>query len=155
MKEYARLILVLLIPLLLISAYSISDRLLNLNGFTVAKARLWQRTLSDWSVFFQDSTKSDEVQIINNIQQQKDSISVFLQIDTVVCHKAPDTCGKHILFFGDSMVEGLSMRFSDYAQEFMERLKDVLSELFNPEIPFTQTCQNDNCKYCPYNMLCH
>ena len=45
--------------------------------------------------------------------------------------------------------------FSEYAEEFMERLKDVLSELFNPEIPFTQTCQNDNCKYCPYNMLCH
>lgn len=125
MKEYARLILVLLIPLLLISAYSISDRLLNLNGFTVAKARLWQRTLSDWSAFFQDSTKSDEVQIINNIQQQKDSISVFLQIDTVVCHKAPDTCGKHILFFGDSMVEGLSMRFSDYAQENGHELYSV------------------------------
>ena len=45
--------------------------------------------------------------------------------------------------------------FSEYAEKFMERLKDVLSELFNPEIPFTQTCQNDNCKYCPYNMLCH
>ena len=53
MKEYARLILVLLIPLLLISAYSISDRLLNLNGFTVAKARLWQRTLSDWIILIQ------------------------------------------------------------------------------------------------------
>lgn len=45
--------------------------------------------------------------------------------------------------------------FADYAEEFMERLKGALSELFNPEIPFTQTCQNDKCKFCPYHMLCH
>lgn len=45
--------------------------------------------------------------------------------------------------------------FTDYAEEFLERLKTVLSEIFNPQVPFTQTCHPDTCKNCPYYMLCH
>lgn len=117
MREYARLILVLLIPLLLVSAYSVSGRLLNFNGYTVAKARLWQSTLSEWRNCFLDSTKADEVHAVPEVRLQEDTASVFLPVDTLVDGAMPDTCGKRILFFGDSMVEGLSMRFSDYAHE--------------------------------------
>jgi hypothetical protein len=36
-----------------------------------------------------------------------------------------DTCGKRILFFGDSMIEGLAMRFADYANENGHKLYSV------------------------------
>ena len=73
MREYARLILVLLIPLLLVSAYSVSGRLLNFNGYTVAKARLWQSTLSEWRNSFRDSAKADEVHAVTEVRLQEDT----------------------------------------------------------------------------------
>ncbi len=117
MKEYARLILILLIPFILVSAYSVSGRLLDFNGYTVAKARLWQKTLSELGVCPLDSTIADETQKMTDVEEHKDSAYMCLPVDTVAGCDVPDTCGKRILFFGDSMVEGLSMRFSDYAQE--------------------------------------
>lgn len=119
MKEYARLILVLLIPLLLVSAYSVSGRLLNFNGYTVGKARLWQKTLLDWAKELRVGVPTDSVETRKDEPVEATRVPwIPVSADTmaVVSH-APDTCGKRILFFGDSMVEGLSMRFSDYARE--------------------------------------
>jgi len=39
--------------------------------------------------------------------------------------------------------------------EFSENLTKVLEEIFNENIPFQQTDNDENCKYCSYNILCH
>ena len=39
-------------------------------------------------------------------------------------------------------------------EEFLQRLSDVISEIFNPQIPFTQTSQLDSCQYCDFAQLC-
>lgn len=39
-------------------------------------------------------------------------------------------------------------------KEFAGRLKGLLEELFNPEIPFTETGNKEGCAYCPYKMIC-
>ena len=39
--------------------------------------------------------------------------------------------------------------------EFKMRLKDLLEELFDPNQPFDQTTNTDNCKYCPYAQICY
>jgi CRISPR/Cas system-associated exonuclease Cas4 (RecB family) len=31
----------------------------------------------------------------------------------------------------------------------------LLEELFNPEQPFDQTTNPENCKYCPYKRICY
>ncbi|MBR4119287.1 MAG: PD-(D/E)XK nuclease family protein [Bacteroidales bacterium] len=38
--------------------------------------------------------------------------------------------------------------------EYVERLEKTISEIFNEEIPFTQTEVEANCKYCPYTNIC-
>ena len=39
-------------------------------------------------------------------------------------------------------------------QEFMDKLKEKLGELFNPDIRFTQTANEDKCSFCDYQKLC-
>jgi CRISPR/Cas system-associated exonuclease Cas4 (RecB family) len=39
--------------------------------------------------------------------------------------------------------------------EFKARLKALLDELFDPAIPFDQTSETDNCKFCPYTQVCY
>ncbi len=63
---------------------------------------------------------------------------------------AKDTEYNPILKLGKTPIED----FADHAEEFMEGLKAVLTELFDPQTPFTQTEQKDQCTYCPYRMLC-
>lgn len=42
----------------------------------------------------------------------------------------------------------------EYASEFEEELKNLLSEIYNPEIPFVPTQQTERCQSCPYNKIC-
>jgi len=37
---------------------------------------------------------------------------------------------------------------------FAEKLQEKLTELFNPEVPFVQTPNLENCTYCPYATIC-
>ena len=116
MKEYLRLLLILAIPLLLVSVYSISGHRLVFNGWTVSKIHFWQKHLS----------------CLRSPESPSDSISadtiVVVAVDTIAVEPVPlplDTAGKRILFFGDSMIEGLSMRFADYARENGHQLYTV------------------------------
>ncbi len=45
--------------------------------------------------------------------------------------------------------------YFDYASEFEERLKALLALIFNRDIPFSQTADEDRCKYCVYREICH
>ncbi|HUW04645.1 MAG TPA: PD-(D/E)XK nuclease family protein [Williamwhitmania sp.] len=44
--------------------------------------------------------------------------------------------------------------YADFATDFQHGLDSLLSELFNPEVPFTQTTVEDACKVCPYKDIC-
>lgn len=111
MKEYLRLLLILAIPLLLVSVYSISGHRLVFNGWTVSKIHFWQKFLASHPLTAHHSPLTDSI--------PQDTAEV-IAADTLIAEPAPlatDTAGKRILFFGDSMIEGLSMRFADYARE--------------------------------------
>ena len=45
--------------------------------------------------------------------------------------------------------------YADYDAEFTDNLVQLLEKLFNPEIPFQQTRQDDHCKYCEFKGICH
>ena len=125
MKEYVRLILILLIPLLLVSIYSISGHYIAFNGWKIGKVRIWEqmrdeilqdgKALSD--VQKSSPASGDDFQTLDTLISSQDSISQ----QTVEL----DTCGKRFLFFGDSMIEGLAMRFADYADENGHQLYSV------------------------------
>lgn len=44
--------------------------------------------------------------------------------------------------------------YDDIADEYREQLQKVLTEIFNPKIPFTQTQVEKNCKYCDFKDIC-
>lgn len=115
MKEYLRLILILLIPLVLVSVYSFCGVRLAFNDWGLRKIQYWDRILAEMN--FESEGSGGNVDSIN-IAHIEIVDSILLK-DSATLDKpfSPDTCKKRILFFGDSMVEGLSLRFSDYAQE--------------------------------------
>lgn len=41
-----------------------------------------------------------------------------------------------------------------YEDEYMQHLQEVLTGIFNPEIPFSPTGDSNRCKHCPYKELC-
>ena len=41
-----------------------------------------------------------------------------------------------------------------YEPEYRERLQALLEEIFNHDIPFCQTEEDDKCTYCDYCKLC-
>ncbi|MBN1633561.1 MAG: PD-(D/E)XK nuclease family protein [Ignavibacteria bacterium] len=43
----------------------------------------------------------------------------------------------------------------DEFRDFESRIRGVLTDIFNPEIPFSQTENTESCKYCPYRDLCY
>lgn len=125
MKEYVRLILILLIPLLLVSIYSISGHYIAFNGWKIGKVRIWEQMRDKLSQdknalsSLQNSSPESENEppALDSLISRQDSIS----LQSVEL----DTCGKRILFFGDSMIEGLAMRFADYADENGHKLYSV------------------------------
>ncbi|MFA8434770.1 MAG: PD-(D/E)XK nuclease family protein [Marinifilaceae bacterium] len=42
-----------------------------------------------------------------------------------------------------------------FRQEFVENLTNLLEEIYNPEIPFAQVEDENNCRNCPYAEICH
>ena len=38
--------------------------------------------------------------------------------------------------------------------EFTEQLHLLLGDLYNPDVPFSQTTEEKNCTFCPYNEIC-
>lgn len=47
------------------------------------------------------------------------------------------------------------LNFNDIKQDFEEELMRVLQEIFNPNIPFTQTTDTKKCDYCDLKELCY
>jgi hypothetical protein len=44
--------------------------------------------------------------------------------------------------------------FSVYREEFKERFDTCLEEIFNPDVPFTQTPTGEACKWCIFTNIC-
>jgi CRISPR/Cas system-associated exonuclease Cas4 (RecB family) len=42
-----------------------------------------------------------------------------------------------------------------FLDEFEAGLKEMLEELYNPDVPFTQTKDTDICRYCSYREICY
>lgn len=46
------------------------------------------------------------------------------------------------------------MDYKTYDQDFQAKLKGLLEEIYNPEVPFDQTEVLKKCEYCPYKEIC-
>lgn len=57
--------------------------------------------------------------------------------------------------FGEDFSFGLADDVCPMLDEFEARLKEMVGELFNRDVPFSQTTNSDTCKYCAYKQICH
>lgn len=120
MKPYAKILLLLAIPLVLVLAYGLTDKELPSEAFSLTKVDLssvqkWWDDVTGVTEKMekaerarQDSLRADSIQEAK--KKKKNSI---------------DTTHHRILFFGDSMINRLSYRLSDYAQENGDSLMSV------------------------------
>lgn len=51
-------------------------------------------------------------------------------------------------------IGGNEVVFSEIRDEFNRGFQEILSEIFNPDIPFVQTEDEQACRYCPFTGIC-
>lgn len=92
--------------------------------------------------------------------------SLLYQIETGTARISPEVLSVREVFKGDistqlrqkdysSKINQVLVDFNDYKDEFMEKLINVLEEIFDPEIAFSQCKNTDLCKYCPFINICN
>jgi ATP-dependent helicase/DNAse subunit B len=60
-----------------------------------------------------------------------------------------------VIYKNDKIKQNLDERlFEEIMPDYQNSIKMILEEMFNPEIPFTQTEIEENCKYCKYKVIC-
>jgi hypothetical protein len=110
LNPYPKLLLLLSLPFLLLTFYSFTDREIKVLGVTLEKTSI-----------------KEELCINCQPEEKADSLVVdSLKIDSMIPQNKLDTTQQRILFFGDSMVEGLSKRMRKYAKENGHELLNVI-----------------------------
>ena len=112
MKLYAKVIAILALPLIFVVAYALCPIQLPPPGWTLSKLELKASPTP---------SKGGETS-----RDVLDSISTPEREGGKMGETAPDTTTQRILFFGDSMAEGLVRRMADYAQENGHQLSRVV-----------------------------
>lgn len=69
-------------------------------------------------------------------------------------HKASSEEYEPVIEMGSARNKMPVNDFSVYEQEFRRYLNNLLQEIFNPDIPFTQTEDEKRCTYCDFKQLC-
>lgn len=67
----------------------------------------------------------------------------------------PQLFGKVFTIYPSLGKVGEEIDFNRIEDDFVERLTDMITGIFNPEIPFNQTQDVERCSYCPYRGICH
>jgi len=111
---YLRVLLLLTLPLCLLTLYSFVEREVQIGGVVLEKTAI-KESLTKYlpSPVVIDSFKVDSVAADSLL---KDTVKQVVM----------DTTAQRILFFGDSMVEGLSRRMRQYAKENNHDLLNVI-----------------------------
>lgn len=120
MKSYFKIMLLLLIPLLLMGAYSLwgGEWWLEKADFSKVGA-LMERMNAELNPepMVAEIVEEDAVVLLEIVEDDTVEIAVPNPVDTTA---------QRILFFGDSMLEGLSRRMCDYAMENGHELTSVI-----------------------------
>jgi CRISPR/Cas system-associated exonuclease Cas4 (RecB family) len=71
----------------------------------------------------------------------------------------PSVYGARAVFTSDFnpvfQIAGQNLVYQNYSKEYKTNLSELLKEILNSEISFSQTEDERKCKFCPYNLLCN
>jgi hypothetical protein len=60
----------------------------------------------------------------------------------------------HVIGIGSEKKYDPITRYQDYAPEFENLLSELLTEIFDTSVPFTQASDKDICQFCDYSAIC-
>lgn len=69
-------------------------------------------------------------------------------------HRAASDTYSPVIAMGARQAKAPVLDFNQKENEFWTELHALLRELFNPQVPFTQTEQTKQCEYCDFKRLC-
>ncbi len=114
-----------------------------------------ENVLTDWDQYFDHINNKHTKKAIGQVMlyaytyniSQKQDVPIALYIYNL----------RKIFSSGPQQVKIKSTNVDDhreYLDEFVTRLNSVVSEIFNPEIPFFQAPDKDSCKFCDFKTMC-
>ncbi|MDX1627630.1 MAG: PD-(D/E)XK nuclease family protein [Fulvivirga sp.] len=115
-----------------------------------------------------DTHKFDEIEDLFNREKKDRNKAAFQTLFYALLYRSkkeqgermmPAVFNKEALFQGKEVTiehkqNGPVMDAEPYLTTFKSHLKEVLAELFDTEITFDQTTDENKCKYCVYNNIC-
>lgn len=126
MKPYAKLLLLILIPMMLVMGYAMSSFELGTGDYVLQKADL--SGVGQLFLGFIDSRESvfvDSIQRADSLARVKRDSLAQVEADSLARQRAIPS-DAHILMIGDSMLEGLIRRMDDYTTENGYQLSGVI-----------------------------
>ena len=69
-------------------------------------------------------------------------------------HKAANESYSPVIEYGKGKEKISLYNFAQLEDSFAEHLKTLLTEIFNPDVPFEQTTITEKCLYCDYKSIC-
>ncbi len=102
----------------------------------------------------------------NLFNREKEGAKALLQTllyALLFVRKNPELAGNKIVpgimgrlqIFNDDFTFGFTDDIRPWLDEFEGRLAAMLAELFNREVPFSQTTQTKACEFCPFKGICY
>ena len=144
--------------------YGVADRIDRIGDDGLVRMVDYKSGQDDPSVLATDDTNAEDVAqlIFGGAKDKRKKVKAGLQFFiydkmlevkgvTDLGHVANTMYATAALFSAAPKVCPLNPKF---ASELDRRLKDLLDEIRNPQVPFTMTSDQENCKYCDFKMIC-
>ena len=90
--------------------------------------------------------------VCRKLREQGSSLHVAPSL--LYIHRAASEDYSPVISIGKYRAKEVVDDFARYEEEFNTRLKELLEEIFHPQIPFNQTTDEEKCQYCDYKELC-
>ncbi len=101
-----------------------------------------------------DSYRTDGIfQILAYCQTYRDTVNPAARIQPVI-HQSAKLAAIPVITPISVRNTEVDFYEGDLASEFNQRLKELVTEIFNPEVPFAQCEKEDSCGYCDFRNMC-
>ncbi|MEI6767257.1 MAG: PD-(D/E)XK nuclease family protein [Bacteroidota bacterium] len=106
-------------------------------------------TLDDWELLRSDSKLDKCLQLLMYSWLYYKQQGNVVSIPAIISFRNISSWAIHVTLPDDEHLN------ADTLQRFEDILLDILAQIFDPSIPFTQTDKPENCTYCPYISICN
>ncbi len=128
-----------------------SGNIVRVIDYKTGKIRQGELSFGDWDVLFDESDKAKNFQLLCYAWMYHALNPACGRIEPgIISLRTP---GKWVQTIKDPGKSGIFD--TEQLKAFEAGLRGVVQEILDPEIPFRQTENEENCQYCPFKALCN